>query len=314
MNPALSGLSVQQLRTLETLLRTRSVTRTAEALGQTQPAVSVTLRRLREALGDPLLVRSGHLLVPTPRGTALESRLRPLLGELHGLLDGPQEFDVKQSAREYAIATADCMQAFFLPRLVDVLSNDAPNLRIRLRPLNVQFDFVSALEEGALDAVIGNWPSPPLNLRRKVLFQDQMVCLARPGHPQIKGQAIDLETYLTLSHLAPEPYMANTPGPVDGALAQLGLKRNIKVTIPDFNLAGHVVAVSDLVFTCSRQFGDYYADLLGLQVVGAPEVLPPMRFYMLWHDRAHLDAGSRWLRERLGWVAKEFGEEVEQSA
>ena len=160
---------------------------------------------------------------------------------------------------------------------------------------------------------VGNWPSPPLNLRRKMLFEEQMVCLARRNHPHVKPPALDLRTYLELGHVAPEPYLAShVPGPVDGAVAMLGFKRAIKATIPDFNLAGQMVAATDLVFTCCRQFGDYYARTLDLEMVEAPPEFPPMRFYMLWHDRTQLDPAISWLREQVESVAREFGQPVQR--
>jgi len=299
-----SGLTLQLLHTLEAVLRTGSVSRAAAELGHTQPAVSVSLRRLRQILDDPLLVRSGSHLVPTARASALQARLPSLLGELTELLATQADFDAGHSQREFSVATADCMQAFFLPRLVSSVEQHAPGVSLRLRALGADFDFGKALEDRRLDAVIGNWPDPPPYLRRRVLFEDRMVCLVRPGHPLVEGPSMDLQTYLKLDHVAPEPYMTSTPGPVDGALAMLGVQRKIKVTVPDFSLAGYVVADSDLVFTSSSHFGSYYADLLGLSVIEAPPELPPMRFFMLWHECSHLDAANIWLRSQIVSVAQ----------
>jgi DNA-binding transcriptional LysR family regulator len=300
-----SGLTLQLLHTLEAVLRNGSVSRAAAEMGHTQPAVSVSLRRLRQILDDPLLVRSGSHLVPTERASTLRTRLPGLLSELTELLSTHTDFVALQSQREFAIATADCMQAFFLPRLVSAVEQHAPGVSLRLRALGADFDFGKALEERRLDVVIGNWPDPPPYLRRRVLFEDRMVCLVRPGHPLVTGCSMDLQTYLKLDHVAPEPYMTTALGPVDGALALLGVQRKIKVTVPDFSLAGYVVADSDLVFTSSSHFGSYYADLLGLSVIDAPRELPPMRFYMLWHECSHMDSAGTWLRNQIAGVARE---------
>lgn len=307
MNPVFPDLSLQQLVTLQLLLKTCSVTRTAEALQQSQPAVSMALRRLREALDDPLLVRSGAGMVPTPKGQQLQSGLQSLLCDLQRLLDAQKPFDPVQASRAYSIATADCMQSFFLPRLGHVLTVHMPQIKLRMRPLNVEFDYELALAAGDLDLVIGNWPDPPAKLRRKVLFQDPMVCLARRDHPRLTSTSLDLQTYLSLGHVAPEPYMAlHIPGPVDGAIAVLGFERMIKATIPDFNMAAQMVAETDLIFTCCRRFGAYYARMLDLQVVEAPPEFPPMQFYMLWHDRMQSDAAHIWFRDQIHGVALEF--------
>ena len=301
------ALTLQLLHTLDVLLRTRSVSRTADELGQTQSAVSVSLRRLREVLNDPLLVRSGSHLVPTTRALAMEPRLAQLLAEMGQMLRNNTGFSPETSTRQFTLATADCMQSFFLPLLVRHLRVVAPNIQLRLRPLTAQFDFSVALEEGALDAVVGNWPNPPAHLRQRMLIEDRMICLMRPGHPLADRDALDLATYLQLDHVAPEPFLSNTPGPVDGALAQLGVKRHIAVTVPEFGLASYLVADSDLVFTSSSHYGQHYADLLGLLSVDAPAELEPMRFYLLWHDCAQLDPASVWLRQQIAWVAGELG-------
>ncbi len=305
---AFGTLSLQLLHTLDVLLRTRSVSRTAEELGQTQSAISVSLRRLRGAMGDPLLVRSGSHLVPTARALALEGRLHAVLGEMDQVLRAGSGFEPATSTREFTLATADCMQSFFLPRLVAHLRTLAPRLRLRLKPLSPQFDFERALEDAALDAVVGNWPDPPAHLRRRMLLEDRMICLVRPGHPAAERGALDLETYLQLEHVAPEPYLpSSAAGPVDGALAGVGAKRRIAVTVPEFGLAAYLVADSDLVFTSSSHYGHYHAEQLGLVVLDAPAELAPMRFYLLWHDRAQRDVGAAWLRQEIAQVGAELG-------
>lgn len=305
---AFGTLSLQLLHTLDVLLRTRSVSRTAEELGQTQSAISVSLRRLREAMGDPLLVRSGSHLVPTARALALEDRLHAALGQMDQVLRAGSGFDPASSTREFSLATADCMQSFFLPRLVSHLRVLAPRLGLRLKPLSPQFDFSRALEDAALDAVVGNWPDPPQHLRRRMLLEDRMICLVRPGHPLAERGSIDLPSYLRLEHVAPEPYLpTSAAGPVDGALARVGAKRHIAVTVPEFGLAAALVADSDLVFTSSSHYGHYHAEQFGLVVLDAPAELEPMRFYLLWHDRAQRDPGAAWLREEVARVAGQLG-------
>lgn len=300
-------LTLQLLHTLDVLLRTRSVSRTADELGQTQSAISVSLRRLREVLGDPLLVRSGSHLVPTTRALALEERLHELLGDVHAVLRSSTGFDPATSKRQFALATADCMQSFFLPRLVSHLRALAPRLQLRLKPLSPQFDFAQALEAGTLDVVIGNWPDPPPHLRQRMLLEDRMMCLMRSGHPMADREALDLASYLQLEHVAPDPFLANTLGPVDGALARVGARRHVAVTVPEFGLASDLVADSDLVFTSSSHYGEHYAALHGLRMVEAPAELEPMRFFMLWHDCAQRDAASVWLRQQIAWIGAELG-------
>lgn len=157
-----------------------------------------------------------------------------------------------------------------------------------------------------MDLVVGNWPDPPGNLRMRPLFDDAMVCLARQSNPVSMLQKMDLKTYMEQQHVAPEPHLPNELGPVDGALNKLGLARNITITVPEFAMAGYVVASTDLIFTSSTFYAEYYADLLELKIIAAPDELDSMRFYILWHECMQSDAAVNWLKSQIVTVAQQF--------
>ncbi len=294
------------LVTLKTLLIEKSISRTALILDQTPPAVSLALRRLRELLNDPLLVRNGSKMVLTERGERL---VKPVSDALEGMdkvffKEGP--FDPAKAVLTLNIASASSLATLFLSPLIERLRREAPHVSLVVRTIDHEFDYEKALADGTLDLVIGDWPRPPETLRILPLLEDQICCLMRAGHPLAAEERVSLQTYLQESHLSPTPTSATYLGPIGGRLAQLGLKRRVTVAVPEFNLIPILLLRSDLIFTTARCFCDFWAKVLPLAVVPAPDVFEPMRFYLLWHDRAHASAHGQWLRSLLHSLAREL--------
>jgi DNA-binding transcriptional LysR family regulator len=298
MRESLMSLDLHHLSLLNHLLSERSVTRVAEQLGQAQPAVSRSLRRLREVLADPLLVRSGTKMVLTERAEALRRPLSEILAQL-AHMETRSAFDPSSADREFSIACADCLPPEFLPRIIAALTSAGPRVRVRTRQIDPHFYVGEALESGSLDLVINNSPKPREDLRLGALFSDEVVCLMRAGHPMAQQPRIELAPYLGLQHLAPHPSSLRELGPVDGELAKVGYRRTIAATVPEFNLVPYVLLRTDLVFTTGRRFAEHYAQRMDLAVVPAPAVFPDMRFYQLWHERNHGSRSNQWLRERV---------------
>lgn len=294
------------LLTLRTLLTEKSISRTAQILEQSPPAVSLALRRLRELLDDPLLVRSGSKMVLTERG---ESLVKPVADAIEGVdrvfvKAGP--FDPATAALTLNIASASSLATLFLSPFIERLRQEAPLVRLVVRTIDPEFDYEKALADGSLDLVIGDWPHPPEKLRILPLLEDQICCMMRVGHSLAGEDRISLEAYLRSSHLSPTPTSNAYLGPVGGRLAQLGMKRQISVAVPDFNLIPLLLLRSDLIFTTARCFCKFWAKILPLAVVPAPDVFEPIRFYLLWHDRAHASPHGQWLRSLLRSLAKDL--------
>lgn len=294
----LDSLSVADLRLLALLLEERSITRVAALSGQVQPAVSRKLQRLRDVLGDPLLVRSGARMVTTERAAALRAPLREILSQA-ARLDGGSAFDPAKADRCFHIVSADSLPPAFLPGVIARIVRGGPRLQAAVRPTDPAFDAAKAFEEGDLDLVISNDPAPREDLRIGVLYADEVVCLMRQGHPRAQDRRLSLARYLSLRHLAPHVSAAPRSGPIDGALARTSYQRRIVATVPEFNLAPQVLLASDLVFTTARRFAEHHARQLPLAIVDAPAEIPPMRFYQLWHERDHGSPASRWLRRQV---------------
>ncbi|MYM56361.1 LysR family transcriptional regulator [Thalassovita mangrovi] len=297
-------INTRELRVLLKLLEERSVTRTAEALDLTQPFVSLVLKRLREATGDPILVRSGSKLVLTVRGEEMIDPLRAALEGIDRVVGQPADFDPKKAEGEFRIASADCMEAIILPSLVARLREVAPGVRVIVRAIDQAYDYAGALERDELDVVISNWPGPPQHLKTARLLSEDVVCLFGPDHPFAGREEITLDDYLAADHLAPVARSKADPGPIDSHLAAAGLKRDIRVMLPEFNLIPHMLMNGQLVFTSSANFARYQCSILPLSSLPAPAECGSLDFYLLWHERAQADARNTWLRQQIMAVAR----------
>lgn len=296
------------LRVLVALVSERSVSRAAVRMNQTQPAVSTALRRLREAFGDPILVRERSGMVPTERALQLRDRARGALSEIDRMLAGPEEFEPASSSLTFSVASPDYLAASFLADVVARFRVEAPQARLVVHPLNAGFDFESALAQGELDIVIGNWPEPPERLHLSLLLEDDLVCLMGRRNPLAAPGAMTLERYLAAAHVVPVPLAVSQRAVVETHLAGLRLARDARIVVPYFTVAPHLLVDSDLVFTTARHFAMQFVRTLPLAAVPAPEGFPRMRFYQLWHDRSQHQAAHRWLRGLLAGVAAKMVE------
>lgn len=302
-----SALDLRHLRVLHLLLTSSSVSRTADMLGQSQPAVSATLRRLREIIGDPLLVRSGSHMVPTERGAALAPVVQRVLDAVGSITEPTETFDPRTSQRHLRVAAATCFGPFFIPRISQIILDQAPGMTVEYCATPSDAELMHGLEEGEIDVVIGNWPTPPESLRHTPLLTTTFVCVMRRDHPLAGRRAIDMRTYLTLDHLSPTPISSATVSPVDGRLKALHLRRRIAISVPEYTVAPSILARTDLVFTTGRPFAEHLASSMPLALSKAPPEFGPMSFYMLWHERSHASPCNRWLRGLI----RSVGDEIE---
>jgi DNA-binding transcriptional LysR family regulator len=290
------------LRVLQTLLTEQSVSRAAMKLGLSQPAISNSLKRLREITGDPILVRGKSGMVPTERGRELLAHANDALAAIDRITRPSADFSPQSCTREFHLGAPDYLDALFLPNIAEALFRNAPQARLIVHPINADYNYEEALENGTLDVVIGNWRDPPPHLHLSRLFDDEVICMVGSQH-FLADKGISLQHYLELHHLAPTPYVSERTSFIDGSLAEHGLRRNIHMTIPYFGLVPYILMSTDLVFTTGRQFAEHYTHYLPIRVLPSPFKFPPMRFYQLWHKRTHGAADVTWLRRRIADVA-----------
>ncbi len=283
------------LPVLDALLQERNVSRAAQRLGRTQPAISHALARLREQLGDPLLVRVGQRFALTPRAEALREPLKALLGELSVLLRPPPTFAPATAERAFRLLATDYIAAVVLPPLIERVRSSAPGVDLNLRPPSP--DYTALLRDGESDLGFIVKRPAEAGLRARKLFLDRFVCVLRHDHPA--GARLDLATFLRLPHALVAP-LGNPGNFVDSALAELGHgKRRIALTVPHFFLAPAIIAASDLVITLPERVARLIAREHPLRVVPLPIRMAAFEVSLAWHERVHHDPGNTWLRAEI---------------
>jgi DNA-binding transcriptional LysR family regulator len=295
-------IDLHLIRVLHTVLTERSVSKAALKLGMYQPAVSASLKRLRELSGDPLLVRSGAGMVPTDAGLRMIEPSASILRAAEMLFSDARGFEPQAASTTFRVAAADYLDPLFLPELVAQVKAQAPLCRIEIHPLSADSDYQAHLQQGSVDVVVGNWLQPPEELHLGKLFSDEIVCLVSQEHPAAK-RGWSAEEWLEAEHIAPTPTHPGARGVIDDHLESLGLARNITARCAHFGLIPRMVASSLLVLTTGRQFCERFTDRMPLAVLPCPVPFPPLVYYQLWHERSHASAAGRWLRERVKQVA-----------
>ena len=291
-------LDLHLIRVLHTVLTERSVSKAAIRLGMYQPAVSASLKKLRELAGDPLLVRSGAGMVPTDAGLRMLAPSASILRAAESMFSDARSFEPGSTRQTFRIAASDFLDPLFLPRLVAQIKQQAPHGVIEILPLSAESDYRARLAQGDMDGVIGNWLRPPEELHLGRLMSDEIVCLVAASHPCAK-KGMSVDDYMRAAHVVPMPYSISQRGVIDGVLASMRINRDERVAVQSFTAAPYLLQGTDLVFTTTRHFAQFYANLLPLAIIPSPIAFPPMRFYQLWHERNHHSTGHRWLRRLL---------------
>lgn len=288
------------LKTLDALLDARGVTRAAKQLGLSQPATSHALGRLRDALGDPLLVRVGATLVLTERAEHLREPVKEALRRAEQVLLPPEGVQPAKLVRSFSLNLADYTELAILPRLVERLSREAPGVSVTCRP-HVQGP-MEALGNGA-ELWLGVNPPDQPGLVVQKLFSDSYLCVIRKGHP-LARRPVTLKQFLALNHVQIAP--GGLPGgPLDDVLSARGLSRVVSVRVPHFLVAPLLVARTDLVLTAPRRVVEAFADFAGLHVFEPPIRLSSFTIQQAWLARDHTDAAHRWFRAQVKDASRE---------
>lgn len=295
-------IDLHLIRVLHTVLTERSVSRAALRLGMYQPAVSASLKRLRDLAGDPILVRSGAGMVPTDAGLRMVEPAASILRAAEVLFSDARGFDPATATNTFRVAASDYLDPEFLPHLVAQIKQLAPRCKIEIHPLAEQSDYQARLAQGELDVVVGNWLKPPEDLHMGRLFGDDVACLVALDHPAVR-RGWTQESWLESEHIAPTPTHPGARGVIDEHLEHLGLVRNITARCPHFGLIPAMVSASLLVLTTGRQYCERFASQLPVKVLDCPVKFPRLMYYQLWHERTHASASGKWLRDRVKSVA-----------
>ena len=296
-------LDLNLLRVFDAVMTEQNLTRAAQRLAMTQPAVSNAVKRLRDSLGDDLLIRTAHGVKPTARAESLWPAVRRALAELEEAV-APRSFELDKAHATFRMAMADATAALILPPLVRVIEQDAPGIDVRMVPLTTR-EPRPLLLRGDIELAIGFFPGvvaqlqgytePPI--RHERLYSGRYVAVMRKHHPLAK-QALTLDRYCEANHLLVS-FSGRARGLVDDALASLGRERRILLTVNQFFTAGQVVAASDLVMVIPKHLIKATGMSEALIHQNLPFDLPEVHIDMLWHERDGRNPGHQWLRDQV---------------
>ena len=298
------NLDLNLLKVFDALMAERNLTRAAERLAMTQPAVSHALKRLRESLGEELFVRQAFGMKPTSHAEELWPEVRTILTRLQLLLD-PQDYLPQQQEHTFRIAMADATAALLLPPLVAQLEETQALANVQVLPLTTR-DPRALLEQGDADFALGYFPgaiaalqtqgTSPL-IRQHRLYDSTYVCVMRKGHPLAKLE-LNLDRFCAAHHLLVS-FSGRPHGFVDEALGALKRNRRIMLTVNQFFTAGRIVAQSDLLTVLPATFVEATGYKSQLVERPLPMTLHSVEVDMLWHLRSEGRGADTWMRERL---------------
>jgi DNA-binding transcriptional LysR family regulator len=300
----LRTVDLNLLTIFDAIMVDRHMTRAAERVGMTQPAMSNALSRLRDMTGDPLFVRTGRGMVPTPRATALAVPIRQALNLVQTSLSEKAVFDPATSDRSFTLAIGDYCEVLFLPQVLSALQQEAPGVGFSLQsPAGATL--TKELKDNSVDLV---WDTTPLDgpgVESQTLFDDTIVWIMSATHPLAKKRRVSLDDYRNASHIRLDPgytYVHN----YDRYVRNLGIHRHFAVEVTRIVPMAFTVAETHHVATVPKRMADRFARFLPIAIKPVPLDLPSSPFYQSWHSSSHDDPGHSWLRGRLLELAQDF--------
>ncbi|ACB33073.1 transcriptional regulator, LysR family [Leptothrix cholodnii SP-6] len=307
----LSEIDLNQLVLFQQLMVERRVSKVAENLGLTQPAVSNTLAKLRRLFGDDLFLRTPSGMVPTPFAEQLAEPVGYALAMIHSGLNQQVRFDPASVKRSVTIGMTDIGEIVFLPKLVERLSREAPGITlntVRNTAVNLRDD----MESGKVDLAIGLLPQLKAGFFQRRLFRQRYVCLFRRGHA-VDKKKLSLADFRAAEHLV--VVSAGTGhGKVDELLQRAGVERVVRLTVPHFVGVGHILQGTDLVATVPERLAQRLADPFGLAWLPHPVKLPEVAINVFWHAKVHRSPANQWLRSLVFDLFTDGSSEPEATA
>ena len=301
---------------LDVLLREKNVTRAAEQLGITQPAMSNGLRRLRVLFNDPLLIRSSEGMRPTERALDVQPKVRQILEETQFILEPRQEFKPLTSKRVFRIMASDYAEATLLPALIKHIRSEAPNIILDfLTPSDVSYQ---DMEQGRVDMAINRFNEIPQSFHQNTVWKDTFSCLINSANPIARG--FNLKGYLSGQHIwvsktgmgvgfGVNPEKSGGLGWIDQALARIGQKRKITIFTRHYQMPGLLAQNNDLIATLPTRVARMQAVSSNLLLKDPPFYIPPFELKMAWSPLLHHNPAHQWLRRLIMYTANRLMEE-----
>ncbi len=290
----IKNLDLNLLRVFDTLMDEKNVSRAAEKLSVSQPAVSGMLTRLRNSFDDQLFVRSQHGIVPTIRANELAGPIKKLLQELDSVLE-PVQFNPETAQLTLSIAATDySMKAIIEPVLIE-LHRLAPNIKVSIRWINEK-NLFEQMERGIIDIALTTPDASPVDLKAKTLFDESYVCVLRDGHPLSNNKELTLDQFCEIDHAIVSYVGGAFAGMTDKVLQDLGRERRVVLSIPSFLSLVDILKTSDLCAVVPKRL---IKNVQGLTTVNLPFEVPGFTKIMAWHERTHESHAHQWIRELI---------------
>lgn len=311
----ISRIDLNLLVYLDVLLREKNVTKAADQLGITQPAMSNSLRRLRDLFNDPLLIRTSQGMTPTERAEELQPQVRQILSQIEQAVQPVDEFNLAESDRVFRIMASDYAESTLIPALLNEIRESAPNIRLDiLTPSDVSFQDV---EKGKIDMAINRFNYLPQSFHQVTVWRDNFTCLMSENNPIL--QDFNLESYLAAQHIwvsktgmgvgvGMNPTDIQRLGWVDEALAEIDRTRYIRVFTRHYQVAALLAGQPDLIATLPKQAALLHTSNPNSKLVTRPPPFPivPIELKMAWSPLLHHNPGHTWLRRLIGEVGKQI--------
>ena len=292
----IADLDLNVLVVFDAMLQHQSVTRAGHALDLSQPAMSAALAKMRAQLGDPLFVRTGHGMRPTPRALQLAEPVKRILEMVR--LDVLQQpaFDPATARRTFTVITPDIGETVFVPKILAYAQTHAPRIAIRSMAISSE-GAGEALELGLADLAIGYFPDlakPGFYQQR--LFKNSFVCMVRADHPRIQG-SLTTDEFLRESHALVRP--AGRTHLFEQFLHSKNIKLDVRAELSHFASLLTIISSSDLIATVPRDIGHVFATLAKVQLLDLPLQPPSFHLMQHWHTVAHTDSANIWFRQMV---------------
>ena len=300
-----NGVDLNLLAAFNALMEERNVTRAAARVNVSQPAMSAALARLRTLFGDRLFQRSAGGLLPTPRAYEVAEPIARALLQIETVFAPAAQFAPQSAKLTFSVGVSEYPAFVLLPQVLGALAQEAPGARVDVHAFTGRDEAVALLDAGKVDVAIGVAPTvQESRILSRELLRDQFVTLVRNGHRPARGK-MDLDAYLAMGHVLVSPE-GNKFGLVDQVLAERGLKRDVRLTLPHMSAVPAILRQTGYAATVLRRVALNSAHAGELLMFPPPVPLPDIAFHMIWHRRNDSQAAQRWLRELVGRAGAQF--------
>lgn len=311
MSRNLRSFDLNLLVVLDALLVERHVTRAANRVGLSQPAMSNALSRLRNLFDDEILVRTPRGMEPTARAMYLAERLGQILRQVERVFDADDQFDPLTTNRRFMLRISDLLEALMLPHVLRPLSDGAPSASFDFMHLSPD-ETIHALEADSIDAAFSTSLEAPNTVISDLLFEDKLVCVVRQDHPLFQ-QKWSLDTFLAQRHVRVSISPTDSRF-VDNVLAEMDRTRDIALNVPHWLILPTVLAHSDLVAVMSERMTISFGQFERLRVLPLPFETGTIRWMLYWHRRHQGNAAHLWLRRTVLAACAELRQPVRQKS